>query len=196
MSQNQSNANPCSIVTLGLIRFCYVKVFEAVAAPGSTDLKYSLQLRIPKSDTALVEQIKAAILAAVEKGKKDKWGGTVPAGLKQPLRDGDKEKPGEEEFKGHYFINASNTLKPGLVDANLQKIINPSDFYSGCYGRVDITFYPFNTQNNLSRGIACSLNNIQKLQDGEPLAGGQSAEAAFGGTSAPAAPAADDSIFN
>lgn len=39
--------------------------------------------------------------------------------------------------------------------------------YSGCYARVSINFYAFNSNGN--KGIACGLGNIQKIRDGEML---------------------------
>lgn len=54
---------------------------------------------------------------------------------------------------------------------------NTSEIYSGIYGRASINFYAFNTNGN--RGIACGLNNIQKLRDGEPLGGKSRAEDDF-----------------
>jgi hypothetical protein len=45
------------------------------------------------------------------------------------------------------------------------------------YGRASINFYAFNTNGN--KGIACGLNNIQKLRDGEPLGGKSRAEDDF-----------------
>ena len=49
--------------------------------------------------------------------------------------------------------------------------------YSGVYGRASITFYAFNK--NGSKGIACGLNNLQKISDGEPLGGKNRAEDDF-----------------
>ena len=65
------------------------------------------------------------------------------------------------------------------MDANAQPILDRSEVYSGCYGRVSLSFYAFNTNGN--RGIACGLNNVQKLKDGEPLGGRISAEQEFAG---------------
>ena len=77
-----------------------------------------------------------------------------------------------------YFINANSTRKPTVVDKELNEIMTRDEFYSGCYGRASINFYAFNVQ---SKGIAAGLNNLQKLEDGEPLAGGSTAEEDFGG---------------
>ena len=49
--------------------------------------------------------------------------------------------------------------------------------YSGCYGRISVNFYGFNSNGN--RGIAAGLGNIQKLRDGESLGGRTNAEDDF-----------------
>ena len=66
-----------------------------------------------------------------------------------------------------------------MYDANLQEILDPTQIYSGMYGRVNVRFYAFSNSGNV--GIACALNMVQKLQDGEPLSGSRiTAEEAFG----------------
>ena len=85
------------------------------------------------------------------------------------MRDGDVEHPDDEAYAGHYFINANNKTAPGIVDADRNEILDKSEVYSGCYGRASITFYAYNAQGN--KGIACALNNLQKIADGEPLGG-------------------------
>ena len=83
------------------------------------------------------------------------------------MRDGDIEKPDDEAYAGAYFVNANSSTAPGVVDADRQPIIERSEVYSGVYGRASINFYAFNVNGN--RGIACGLNNLQKIRDGEPL---------------------------
>ena len=63
------------------------------------------------------------------------------------------------------------------MDADCQPILTRSEVYSGVYGRASISCYAFNSNGN--RGIACGLNNLQKLRDGEPLGGRASAESDF-----------------
>jgi hypothetical protein len=164
-------------IVTGKVRFSYLHVFEPQAVQEGGDKKYSVSLIIPKSDKALVAKITAAINAAKEAGKSSKFGGKVPANLKTPLRDGDVERPEDDVYANAYFINASAKNQPGLVDKNLQKIIDQSELYSGCFGRASITFYAFNTSGN--KGIAAGLNNLQKLEDGEPLGGRSRAEDDF-----------------
>ena len=115
-----------------------------------------------------------------EQAKKDsisKWGGKVPANLKLPLRDGDIDRPEDEAYADSYFFNANSRQAPQVVDKNVQPILDQSEVYSGCYGRISVNFYGFN--NNGNRGIAAGLGNIQKLRDGESLGGRTNAEDDF-----------------
>ena len=172
--------NPTKVITGKDTRFSYLVVNEPKAINGGTP-KYSVSLIIPKSDTVTVEKIKSAIQAAYEEGQSKLKGNgkTVPAlkTIKTPLRDGDEERPDDEAYVDSFFINANSATKPGVVDADLQPIIDTSELYSGIYGRASINFYAFNSNGN--RGIACGLNNLQKLRDGEPLGGRSSAEDDF-----------------
>lgn len=125
---------------------------------------------IPKSDKATLAKIQTAIDAAIEDGI-GKFGGKKPskAALKLPLRDGDAERPEDEVYKDCYFVNANSTTPPQIVDQQVQPILDQNEVYSGCYARVAVTFYAFNSNGN--KGIACGLGNIQKVRDGEPLSG-------------------------
>ena len=75
------------------------------------------------------------------------------------------------------FINANSSTAPGIVDAALNPILERSEVYSGVYGRASVTMYAFSSNGN--RGIACGLNNLQKLADGTPLGGHSRAEDDF-----------------
>lgn len=174
--------NSTKVIT-GKVRFSYANVFEPTAMQDGQTPKYNVSIIISKSDTKTVEAIKKAIEAAKEAGKSkiaDK-NGKIPVNLKTPLRDGDEERPDDPAYENSYFINANSERKPGIVDRYLNPIMSRDDFYSGCYGRASINFYAFNVN---SKGIACGLNNLQKLEDGERLAGGSSAEEDFGGDNA------------
>jgi len=172
--------NPMKVITGPETRWSYVNAWEPKSINGGTP-KYSVSLIIPKSDTKTVEKINAAIKAAYEEGagKLKGNGKSVPpmAAIKLPLRDGDIERPDDEAYAGCWFVNANNTAAPGIVDAERQPILDRSEVYSGVYGRASISFYAFNSSGN--KGIACSLNNLQKIADGEPLGGHASAEADF-----------------
>lgn len=174
--------NSTKVVT-GKVRFCYVNVFEPTSMNEGETPKYNICILIPKSDTKTVEAVKKAIEAAkiVGKAKIADKNGKIPNSIKIPLRDGDDERSDDPTFEGMYFINANSTRKPAIVDKELNAIMSKDEFYSGCYGRASINFYAFNVQ---SKGIAAGLNNLQKLEDGEQLAGGASADEDFGGENA------------
>lgn len=161
---------------IGKVRFSYASVFQPKAAMDGGEPKYSVVLLIPKTDVKLVEEIKKEIEAAKQAGK-DKWQGKVPSNIKTPLRDGDEERSDKEEFKGMYFISATSKMKPQIVDRSLQPIVDPTEFYSGCYGRASVNFYAYSVNGN--RGVACGLGNLQKLEDGSSFSGRKRAEDEF-----------------
>ena len=173
-------SNTMKVITGPNTRWSYANVWEAKSINGGTP-KYSVSLIIPKSDTVTVEKIKKAIQAAYDEGQSKLKGNgkTVPAlsVLKTPLREGDLERPDDEAYANSYFINANSATAPGIVDADKNTIIDRSEVYSGVYGRASINLYAFNSNGN--KGIACGLNNLQKIKDGEPLGGKSRAEDDF-----------------
>ena len=182
---NKTSAKPVAStrVVTGLVRFSFCHIWDPASINGG-DPRYSMSLIIPKDDKETVARIKAGIEAAYREGEsKLKGKGALPplSALKTPLRDGDLDRPEDPAYAGCWFINANSDRAPGIVDRHSQLILDRSEVYSGCYGRVSVTFFAFNTNGN--RGIACGLNNIQKVKDGEALGGQMSAEqefAAFG----------------
>ena len=180
MSNSTKPVNPMKVITGKETRWSFANVWEAKSINGGTP-KFSVSLIIPKSDTVTVQKIRAAIQAAYEEGQgKLKGNGrSVPAltAIKTPLRDGDTERPDDPAYAGCYFINANSPTAPGIVDADRNPILARSEVYSGVYGRASISFYAFNSNGN--KGIACGLNNLQKIRDGEPLGGKARAEDDF-----------------
>lgn len=172
--------NPTKVITGVNTRWSYVNAWEPKSINGGAP-KYSVSLIIPKSDTKTLEKIRAAIQAAYEEGQSKLKGNgrSVPAlsALKTPLRDGDAERPDDETYANSYFVNANSGTAPGIVDADRNPILERSEVYSGVYGRASINFYAFNSNGN--KGIACGLNNLQKIRDGEPLGGKSRAEDDF-----------------
>ena len=172
--------NPTKVITGVNTRWSYANVWQPKSINGGTP-KYSVSLIITKTDTDTVNKVKAAIQAAYDEGESKLKGSgkSVPSlsVIKTPLRDGDLERPDDEAYKNAYFINANSSTAPGVVDADRQPIIDTSEVYSGVYGRASINFYSFNSNGN--KGIACGLNNLQKIKDGEPLGGKSRAEDDF-----------------
>ncbi|HEM4119379.1 DUF2815 family protein [Streptococcus suis] len=157
-------------------RLSYFNGWEPKSINGGAE-KYSVSVLIPKDDIETIKKIELAIDAAIDEGIA-KFGGKKPniAAIKTPLRDGDIERD-DEAYKGHYFINANSITKPQIVDMNVQPILDRNEVYSGCFARVSLNFYAFNSNGN--KGVACGLGNIQKVKDGEPLGGRSSANDDF-----------------
>lgn len=176
---NQNVVNPTKIIT-GICRLSYANIWQAKSINGGTP-KFSTSVLISKSDAVTISRVKKAIQAAYEEGEgKLKGNGkSVPplATLKTPMRDGDVERPDDPAYEGHWFVNANSGTAPGVVDINRQPIIDTSEIYSGVYARVSLSFYAFNSNGN--KGIACGLQNIQKVRDGESLGGRTKAEDDF-----------------
>ena len=172
--------NHTKVITGPRTRWSYANVWDPKSINGGAP-KYSVSLIIPKSDTKTIAKIETAIQAAYEEGESKLKGSgrSVPAlsVLKTPLRDGDAERPDDEAYKNSYFINANSSTAPGIVDADKNPILERSEVYSGVYGRASVNFYAFNSNGN--KGIACGLNNLQKISDGEPLGGKSRAEDDF-----------------
>jgi hypothetical protein len=162
------------------VRFSYLNAFEPKETP-SKDLKYSASILIPKENEKGIAEIKAAINKAVQVGiDNNKFSKAQVNSLRLPLRDGDEEFDNGSrgaEYKGHFFVNASSKNKPGVVGPDAKPMFDAEEFFSGCYGRADINFFPYNQAGN--RGIGCGLNNLMMTRQGERLDGRQKAEDAF-----------------
>lgn len=182
------NAKPTSLVT-GRIRISYEHLLKAYAQQPGAEEKFSVTILLPKSDVATKQKIDAAIAAAINDGVTNKWKGVRPPNIPTPIWDGDGVRQSGEPFgpecKGCWVFTASSKLRPGVVDLNVQEILDSTQIYSGMYARVSINFFPYDAAGK--RGIGCGLGNVQKLEDGEPLGGRTTAADDFGG--APSYPA-------
>lgn len=164
--------NKSKVITGKNTRLSYFHGWDPVSINNGPE-KYSVSVLIPKDDVETINAINKAIDAAIEEGIA-KFGGKKPnkAAIKIPLRDGDVERD-DEAYKGHYFLNANSITAPQIVDKAVKPILDREEVYSGCYARVSLSFYAFNSNGN--KGVACGLGNIQKIRDGEPLGGRTSA---------------------
>ncbi len=159
-------------------RISYAHVWEG-EPDDNGKIKYSAAILIPKDDTKTIRKVENAVKAAIEEGKSKLANakGIVPKNIKLPLRDADDEGVDDSAYEGMMFFNASSTRKPQIVDRHVQPILDQEEVYSGCYCNVSINFFAFAKEGN--KGIAAGLNNIQKIRDGERLAGGSTAEDDF-----------------
>jgi len=157
-------------------RISFANIWEPKAINGGEE-KYSVSLLIPKEDKVTLAKIHKAVEAAKEDAKGKKWGGKIPPNLKLPLRDGDIDRPDDENYAGHMFLNATSKDAPQIVDRKVQPILDPMECGSGDYCNVSVNFYGFAASGN--KGVAAGLGNIQKVKDGERLSGKANAGADF-----------------
>jgi len=194
--------NNLSNVTTGEIRLSFVHLFKPHAFQAGQEEKYGCTVLVPKSDTDTMNRINAAIEAAKQRGITEKWNGQCPPIIPTPINDGDGVRPSDgmpygPECKGHWVFTASNTTDypPNVIDVQGNPIINQSEVYSGIFGKVNVTFFPYTFGGK--KGIGCRLYHVMKTRDGEPLGGSApTAAQAFGtlqptpaGYSQPTAPA-------
>lgn len=160
----------------GKVRLSYANIWEPKEDDNGV-LWYSTSILIPKEDKETLRKYKE-IIEGLKEQAKAKYGGKLPAKFHTPLRDGDEERPDDEAYAGHYFFNAKSKTQPGIAKPagrgadgkiKFEEIEDSTEVYSGCYVKVSVNFYLFDQKGN--KGIAAGLNNIVKLQDGEPLGG-------------------------
>ena len=185
--------NELTNITTGEVRLSYVHLFKPYAAMAGQEEKYSCTVLVPKTDTATMGRMNAAIEAAKQRGINEKWNGQCPPIVPTPVYDGDGVRPSDgmtfgPECKGHWVFTASakTDYPPEIVDKMVNPIMNQSEVYSGMYGRVNVTFFPYAFGGK--KGIGCSLKSVQKLRDGEPLGGSAPSAAQAFGAPQPATP--------
>ena len=147
-------------------------LFEAQQVQGQGEKKFSASFLFPPSHPGA-----AAIKEGFKKIATEKWGAkaaetfaALKAGDKLCLHDGDA-KPAYEGYKGMLFVNASNKIKPLVIDGNKSPLDASSGKpYSGCYVNAVIELWP--QDNRYGKRINASLLGVQFLRDGERLAGG------------------------
>lgn len=160
-------------VVTGKVRFSFLNVFAPKASQSGGEPKYSVTLLIPKSDTATMKKIWAAMAAARENYCNRNGASSMPPKPSHTIHDGDGLRPGGEEFgpecKGCYVITVSCKAdqRPGVYDAFRNDITDPSEIKSGDYGRAHINFFCYNTAGK--KGVSAGLLAVQKLCDGEPF---------------------------
>nr|DAX98050.1 MAG TPA: DNA helix destabilizing protein [Caudoviricetes sp.] len=175
------NLNGSRVTVRG--RLSFVHVFKPHAATPGAEEKFSTTILVPKTDVETKQKIDAAIKAATELGVSEKWNGVKPPTVPNPIWDGDGVKQNGEQFgpecKGHWVFTASAKADypPQVVDRRVQPILDQSEIYSGCYANVAVNFFPYLFAGK--KGIGAGLGNIQKIKDGESLAGTRTAEQDF-----------------
>ena len=162
-------------VVLTNVRLSFVHLLKPYAAVPGAEEKYSVTMLLPKTDTATKAKLDAAIEAAKNWGREKKWGGVIPPICPTPIHDGDGVKQDGTaigpECKGMWVMKAySKADQPvDVVDRQVNKILNPTEIYSGMYANVAINVYPYLYA--AKKGIGFGLGPVQKVADGESFGG-------------------------
>ncbi len=165
-------------------RISFPSAFAASSYEGSAP-KFSIMLVFePEKFTDNEKKLWAQMVglgdeASMAKFKKKM--SALPANFKKPIRDGE-EKDGLAGFgAGKKFITFSSKHRPGIVDRNgnpIEPIVdqetgkidlqacNEKLLWAGCYARVTMTAYAYD---NVGKGVAFGLQNIQLIATGERL---------------------------
>jgi hypothetical protein len=166
-------------VVTGKVRLSYVHVFEPNAVDPDDEPRYSCTLLIPKSDRRTMDALRRAQQSALEAGKDTRFGGKIPGSWADTIHDGDEEADLERnpEYAGHYYMSVSAKKRPGVVDRNVQPILDSTEVYSGCYARVEVGAFAYNSKGK--KGVSFGLNNVQKVADGDSFGGRSRPEDVF-----------------
>jgi len=159
-------------------RVSFPQVFEPKGMDGSEPKFSVVAVFDPSQFDAMQAKAFEALKAAAEAAAVDKFKKPLSsAGLRNPFRDGAEKAHLEGFGEGLVFMTLSSKMRPGIIDRNMQDILDPSDFYPGCYARATVSCYAYD---NVSKGVGFGLQNLQKLGDGDNLTGRTNAADDFG----------------
>lgn len=148
----------------------FVALFKSVKSKQNPDKEPTFQIRAvfpPSADLS-------AMRAEAESVAKAKWD-PVPKTLRSPFRLNEElDNPVKgipDDWIVMTFSRRDQDGAPGLVDANLQDIIDQTQVYSGAWFRAQVRAYAYPREGTVNRGVAFGLQNVQKLRDDEPIGG-------------------------
>jgi len=149
-------------------RVAFAKVFT----PDAENDKYSLAMLFDNNTD--ISELKELVKNVVA----DKYGNKVPKKFMYPFKDGnEQDTEAYPFFKNQTIVNASTKFKIGLVDEDVNPIIDQSEFYNGCYARATLSAYCWEFKGKA--GVSFNVQNVQKVGDGERLGGAVTAEQEF-----------------
>jgi hypothetical protein len=162
---------------------------------GTTEKKYTIKAVFePGADLSAMKAAAASVLAEKYGADQSKWPGTLRSPFrKNSTSDFDKPVAGMPEDCVVMSFSSKEDRRPGVVDADLNDIIDASKVYSGAYYRAQVR--PFFYENKGNKGVSFALQNVQFLTDGEPLGGRIPANKVFDAVVAPSGASAT-SLFD
>lgn len=162
----------------------YVTIFTPRASEEGKEPKFSISLLWDKEKDGSTPKALAALEKAVMEAAIQKFGPNAPklmaAGkLKNPLRDGDIDRPDDKVYANKVFCTASakKDRQPGIVNAKLEPVFEEAEAYSGCIFRASVNVFPYDKAGN--KGVAFGLNNLQVVRKGDRIDGRKDAASEF-----------------
>jgi hypothetical protein len=164
-------------IHLNNVRLTFPTLWEPKQVNNQGDPKFSASFLFPPDHPQVAELTQIIIKAA-----QDKFGdkamevlATLKAANKICVQDGDA-KSDYDGYAGMKYINASNKIRPLVVDGNRTPLAaSDGKLYSGCYVNAVLDIWA--QSNQFGKRINASLLGVQFLRDGERLAGGSTATA-------------------
>lgn len=161
-------------------RISFPNLFKPKLNDQNDKMEYSCMALFKKGED-LSKLKKLAQDAGIAKWGPDtkKW----PHGWRNPFRDqGEKQKQNKQTGElylpepyedGAKFLTLKSTRKPGVVDGNVDPILDETEIYPGCWCRASVSAFTYGGPGTgFTAGIAFGLQHIQKVRDDESLLSG------------------------
>lgn len=151
------------------VRFSYPHISKPQGE--GDEARYSLTVLIPKTDKETLKAITDAAKEVFEENKTSAFKGLNYDEVMKPWHDGDGRKPKGgaygDECKGQIVLNTKSKNKVPCFNRDRQPLADETQVYAGCYGRVSVGLYAYDTKGN--KGIGAALNGIMTFNYGDPL---------------------------
>lgn len=171
-------------ITTCRVRVSYPSIFVPKAIRGG-EPKYNITLMFDKGDKEqmiCLEKLRDSVQGVLEEKWPDKNrrpGIPVMGHSRSCIKDGNTARNQEDillleenpEYEGHYIIRVNDKNKPAVMDREMEVIIDTSIIYGGCYCKVNVNAYAYDSGGN--RGVTFGLNGVQFIKDGDSFGEGR-----------------------
>ena len=158
-------------ITLPTCRLAYPVLFEKQYNDLKKKEEWAVTMLFSKGTD--LSKLKAAMVKAAHL----EFGADVDLNTLDLKRIIDGDTKDNDYMKGSFVVKAATRLKaPGVVDSQLQAILDPTEIYSGVHANVNVTVKAYTKPN---QGVTLYLNHVQKVKDGEQIVGGPKANDVF-----------------
>ncbi len=152
-------------------RIMWPNLVSKETKPDGSEGSFSLVALIPKTDTDGITALRALLKEAADEKFKGKM-----SGVKNPVKDGDKEvytdSDGNETPKhpGYFFARMSSNSRPGIIGPDKQQVLDiEEEAYAGRWAIAQVNAWCYDTSGN--KGVSFGLNNLMLLEHDDKLLG-------------------------